>query len=85
MKKITCDIQDGDEAWTDAFVKDIEMLCGLTQEMFEENKVLLLSPIFRDLIAAKGRDVADRLKTAKHRLYIDNPGKPLTPRPVETK
>lgn len=71
------DVQDGDEKWVEGFEYDIEMLAGLVEEMFVENKAALLSQTFRHLIRDRGRLVMEKLRMVKGRIAIDNLGKPL--------
>jgi len=77
-QKNICDVQQGDAVWVRDFEHDIEMLCGMVQEAFVENKLYLLSPVLRELMAEKGRKVAGKLSSVKGRLHVDNSGNPLS-------
>jgi hypothetical protein len=76
-KRITLDIQEGDEAWRDALIKEIEDLCGMVHEAFVENRVILLSPVIRGIIADKAQSVKKGMDKVYGRIHIDNPGNPL--------
>lgn len=73
----TCDVQASDEVLLARFEDGIGMLTGLVEEAFVTNQAYLLSPVLRELIRDKGREVR-RLHAALHgHLVVDNPGEPL--------
>jgi len=76
MQRI-CDIQDGDYEWVAKFIHDIRNLCGMTEEAFETNKVLILSPVMRELIRDAARRLDKKIDKVINRLCVDNAGKPL--------
>lgn len=68
-----------DESERDAeFVKTLydrtQNLCALVEEMFEEHKTTLLSPVFRRMVLDQARTVKRNLNTAMYKLHVDNPG-----------
>ena len=73
----TIDVQDGDEQWVKDFEHDIEHVCGLIEEAMHENKLLLLSPICREMIRERGKQLQKKLNNVRHRLCVDNLGDPL--------
>ncbi len=77
-QKRTIDVQDGDEQWVLDFERDISLVCGLIEEVMHENKVLLLSPVFREMIVDHGRRLHDKLRKVSRRLCVDNLGDPLS-------
>lgn len=68
-------VHDADKKWVEEFETAIRHLAGLVEEMFHENKVLLLSQICREIIRNKGREVKKLLDKASNRIIIDNPCK----------
>ena len=75
--KVTCEYQDGDDKWLREFEHEIEMLTGMVEEAFVENKVYLLSPVMREMMANKGQKVRKMLDRVRAYLYVDNLGEPL--------
>lgn len=75
MAKIrqTVDTSESDRVYVCELEKQIDMLTGMVEECFVENKQWLLSPIMRELVIEKGRKVAKMMMKAKGRLVIDNP------------
>ena len=73
MSKVICDFQDKDREFLEEFEKELRSLTGMVEEMFVTTPAILLSPIYREMMAEKARHV-HRMQT---RLVIDNPGEPL--------
>lgn len=71
------DTYASDREWVRNFEHQVGMLIGMVEEMFETNRVLLLSPVMRELVLDKGREVGRMLDKVRHILAVDNPGKPL--------
>lgn len=71
------DVQVGDPEWVSQLEKDLHNLCGLVEEAFQENRVLLLSPVCREMIRDRGREVQAKLDKVRNRLCVDNPNEPL--------
>lgn len=77
MTQRIIDVQEGDPAWVAKFESDIRNLCGLVEEAFETNKLILLSPVFRELIRDRARQLESKLNIVRNRLCVDNIGDPL--------
>lgn len=75
--KQICDVQPEDVEFLKNFEDELRMLTGMIEEMFVTNSVCLLSPVMRDLMIEKGRKVESMHDRLRHRLVIDNPGRPL--------
>lgn len=71
----TIDTSESDRMFVERFMHEVHMLAGMVKEMFVEEKVLLLSPIMRELIADKARLVADMRLTLQNHVCADNLGK----------
>jgi hypothetical protein len=78
MSRRTCDIQNGDEKWVEEFEHQIDMLCGMVHEMMVEDKVMLLSPVMRELLIEKAKLVLEKARLVRRRIVIDNLGPPLS-------
>lgn len=76
-RRITIDTSTEDITFIETFKKDLEMLTGMCNEMFVENKVMLLSPVLRELLSDKAVVVKNKFDKIKWRLYVDNPGENL--------
>lgn len=72
--KQTIVTSQSDRKYIENFERQVDMLCGMVKEMFTENKVMLLSPVLRELIANKGREVDEMRKQLHGRLCADNLG-----------
>lgn len=85
-RRITCDESLEDAAFVARFVEDVETLAGLAVEMMVEHRSMVLSPVFRRMLAEKAYDVQSRLGPLKNILHADNPPeRPLQSCPVESK
>lgn len=83
QKRITVEHHESDAQLLEKYDHAVDHLCGLVQEAFTETPVILLSTYMRELIAehaAKTKRLRD-LFACRARLYVDNPGPPLTPPP----
>lgn len=78
MRQITVDESEEDQKFVEQFIIDLDMLLGITKEMFVENKAMLLSPYLRQCIIDKAKAVKGRWDQIKTRVHVDNPTKPLT-------
>ncbi len=69
----TCrvDVSDESKKYTDEMNSEIYNLAGMVVEMFEENKVMLLSPLFREMIINKAKLVQELHGKVSNRIYID--------------
>ena len=76
--KRICDTQKEDIEFLSKFEGDLEMLTGMVEEMFVQTPSVLLSPVMRQLIIDKARDVKKMHENLRYRLVIDNPGEPLS-------
>lgn len=74
------DVQEGDNVWVQQFETDIQMVCGMIEEAFESNKLILLSPIMREMIRDRGRALQAKLDQVRNRLCVDNLHEPLNAR-----
>ena len=72
--KQTIDTSVSDREFVANFDKQLAMLTGMVEEMFVENKHCLLSPVMRQLMADKGREVNAIRQKLAGRLCADNPG-----------
>lgn len=79
MPVIRVDESTEDAAFLKAYIDDVEMLCGLMIETFEDKPVNLLSPFFRRLFLRQAKNVQWRHQKIHQHLHVDNPGKPLSP------
>jgi len=59
------------------FEKQVETLTGLVTEMLETNKVLVLSPVMREMVVDKAKEVLSKLNAVKWKLCVDNLNEPL--------
>lgn len=73
----TIDYQNGDVEFLAEFEKQLEMLYGMVEEMFVENKACLLSPVMRQLLIDKARSVKARHEALRYKLCVDNLNGPL--------
>jgi hypothetical protein len=78
-RRLTIDESAEDAAFLKAYADDVEMLCGLMIETFEDKPVNLLSPFFRRLFLEHAKSVQWRHQKLANRLHVDNPGKSLDP------
>lgn len=69
----TVDTSESDREYVREFENDVAMLCGMVQEMFIENKAMLLSPVLRDLIIEKAARTQVKLRKLQNKLAADNP------------
>lgn len=53
------------------YLDTVDMLSGMTVEMFDEHKTTLLSPIFRQMILDKGKKLRELHLQYKDYLCID--------------
>lgn len=72
---------DTDPEWVAEFEKQLDLLCGCVIEMMDENKVLLLSPVMRDLCKKQAQTVKDMHAKVRHKLCVDNLHEPLATTP----
>jgi hypothetical protein len=68
-----CEQTEGGNKILKDFMDSVHSLAGMTVEMFEENKTILLSPIFRELILDKAKLVRELQFKVQHRVAIDYP------------
>lgn len=70
----TCDQMEGDEKWIEEFEDALHMLTGMVEEAFVATPQYLLSPILRQSIRDKGRQVAEMHRKITRRIVVDNLG-----------
>ena len=75
--KRICDVNTHDEKFAETFLHQVNSLSEMVIEMMEDNKGLVLSPVFRRMLADKAREVENMRAKLTYRLVIDNPGDPL--------
>lgn len=79
-RKYMVDTSDADRQFVLVFMEDVKMLAGIVREMVEEDSRLLLSPVMRQLLIDKAKDVQQRWSAiSPYPLFVDNPGADLTP------
>ncbi len=71
------DTSTQDREWVEKFEHQVGMLAGMVIEMAEDNKQLLLSPVFRELLVDKAKLVKGLLSRVHRKLVVDNPGNDL--------
>jgi len=71
------DVQVGDQEWVSQLEEELHNLCSLVEEAFHNNKAMLLSPMCRNTIRDRGREVQAKLSKVRNRLCVDNPNEPL--------
>lgn len=76
-RSIICSESADDAGFLDRFLKEVEMLAGMSVEMMVEHRTTVLSPTFRAMLAEKAQSVQAYLGPLKGRLHVDNPGKAL--------
>lgn len=75
------DTCESDRKWLEEHGETIDMLTGMVEELFVENKAMLLSPVMRQLLIDKARLVSmQRQVFVGQRYLIDNPGESLRDR-----
>ena len=81
--KITATVEftKADAAYLADYKQAVEMLFDAVIEMMTVNRVMLLSPVMREMILKHAQDVARKHRAIHHMLIVDNPGAPLEPRP----
>lgn len=68
---------EADKEFADKLYERMNFLCGLVEEAFETDKVILLSPIMRQLVRDNARTLQKNLSKVMHRLHVDNLGDDL--------
>jgi hypothetical protein len=76
--KRICDTNAEDYKFLEKFEDELDMLTGMCAEMLETNKVLLLSPVMREMLAEKAKLVASMRRKLMFKLVVDNPCEPLS-------
>lgn len=72
-RRQTIDTSNHDDEFIEETLKELDMLCGLVEEMMETDPRLLLSPLFRRVLRDKGREVGKRVSILSlYRMYSDN-------------
>ena len=87
MMRQTVEFQDGDRDAVEAFMENVKTTCGLVEEMLVTNPTYVLSPVLRDMLRDKARELDGmRLAIKAHTggLAVDNLGKPLAEQFVES-
>lgn len=79
----TIDVQDGDQQWVDDFVDDVRTVCGLIEECFVEHPATLLSPILRQLVVDRARQLEAKRIKILCKLCVDNLHGPLSEKAPE--
>lgn len=80
MTKIhgSIDYNDGDQDYVRQFNDQVHLVTGAVVEMMLENPAILLSPVFRKMVANEARNLEAMRLVLDNRLVIDNPGDPLS-------
>lgn len=76
---VRAEFSQADADYLAAYREAVARLSACVIEMMTTERTLLLSPVFRDLVLAQARQVADMHQRIHLKLIIDNPGLPLEP------
>lgn len=71
------DYQYGDKEVLDAYKEQVATVSKLIEEVFVTNRVSLLSPVIRELVADAGKRLSKLHSLVGIKLIVDNPGEPL--------
>jgi hypothetical protein len=71
IHRITVGFTDKHKVWLETYKKGVGELSGLVLEIVRDKPELLLSPIFRDLLAEKADVVRNHHKILGDHLYVD--------------
>lgn len=76
MRRLTIDCSEKAQGLIEEMLHSQETLVGLTLEIFEQNKVMLLSPLFREMMIDRAKLLKSQYEKlhCKGRFYIDAPG-----------
>lgn len=66
-----------DRQYIEQFEFQVDMLIGLVLEAVEISPAMLLSPVIRQLLVEKAKQVRSMFDTIKRRIAVDNPGDDL--------
>ncbi len=72
-----CDEQPGDRESIEKFEHTLSILTGMVEEAIVINPVYLLSPVLRECLRDKAREVKKMHDKIKGRIVVDNLGEPL--------
>jgi hypothetical protein len=73
----TVDQFEGDQNHVQAYTEAVRNLCGMVEECMETNKVILLSPVLRQLVRDHARKVEKMREKIGAYLTVDNLHAPL--------
>lgn len=77
MLQARIEYNEEDKKFLDDYKIAVDELSKLVIEVFEKNQGLLLTPVFRELVAKKAHEVKRSHEIIHRHLMVDNPGTPL--------
>lgn len=75
--KATIEFTKSDADYLNAYKQAVELLYGVVIEMLTTERTVLLSPVFREIVLDKAREVEQKHRAIHVMLCVDNPAKPL--------
>lgn len=79
--KITAEFSPSDRDYLNRYREVVGQLAQLVIEIMTTEQQLLLSPIFRQILLEKARELDGMHQEIRAKLVVDNPGRPLTVQP----
>ena len=77
MRRLIIDESTEDVAYVQHFAEQLDMLIGMVNEILVDNPQMLLSPVMRNLLSEKAKNVKSIWRPMKGRIHVDNPCQPL--------